>query len=49
MAKSAYSQSESPGVSTGGKIMMSTIALLLLPPPRRICNRRCLFICLSVC
>jgi len=21
---------------------------LLLPPPRRICNRRCLFVCLSV-
>jgi len=21
----------------------------LLPPPRRICNRRCLFVCLSVC
>jgi len=21
----------------------------LLPPPRRICNRRCLSVCLSVC
>ena len=25
------------------------VKLLWLPPPRRICNRRCLFLCLSVC
>jgi len=38
---------------TAGKFnlleIMRTSRCDLLPPPRRLCNRRCLFVCLSVC